>query len=201
MRRLVLATAAVALLLLPATTRAQSFEASGFVGFTPAAAIDRQAEELDSVDWEGGVTWGGQAAFFFTPRLGAEVMLTRQSSGLSLGTDAGTVTLFEATTRQLHFNAVYRFGAPDARLRPFVFGGAGSTYFSADDLASESKFSWNLGGGATYMGWGSLGIRGHFRYKPTALADEDAGDFCDPFGFCQSTLQQIEIAAGAVFRF
>ena len=201
MTRLIIAIAALASILLPATTRAQTFEVSGFVGFTPAAAIDRQAPELDSVDWEGGFTWGGQAAYFFTPRLGAEVLMTRQSSGLALGTAAGTVTLFEATTRQLHVNAVYRLGAPDRRLAPFVFGGFGSTFFSADDLEPETKFSWNLGAGATYMRWGSLGIRGHFRYKPTALADEDAGDFCDPFGFCQGTLQQIEIAAGAVFRF
>ena len=201
MTRLTISIAALTLVLLPATTRAQTFEAAGFVGFTPAATIEQQAPELDAVDWEGGFTWGGQAAYFFTPRLGAEVLMTSQSSGLALGTAAGTATLFEATTRQLHVNAVYRFGAPDRRLKPFVFGGLGSTFFSADDLESETKFSGNIGAGATYMGWGPLGIRGHFRYRPTALTDEDAGDFCDPFGFCQGTSQQIEIAAGAVFRF
>jgi hypothetical protein len=33
------------------------------------------------------------------------------------------------------------------------------------------------------------------------LADEDAGDFCDPFGFCQGWLHQLELAGGVVFRF
>ena len=33
------------------------------------------------------------------------------------------------------------------------------------------------------------------------LNDEDAGDVCVPFGFCQRSLQQIEFAGGAVFRF
>ena len=39
------------------------------------------------------------------------------------------------------------------------------------------------------------------RYKPVILADEDAGDFCDPFGFCQGWLHQVEIAGGVVVRF
>jgi hypothetical protein len=33
------------------------------------------------------------------------------------------------------------------------------------------------------------------------VGDDSDGDFCDPFGFCQGSLQQIEIAAGAVVRF
>ena len=49
--------------------------------------------------------------------------------------------------------------------------------------------------------WKSIGIRAHFRYKPTWLDDEDAGDFCDPFGFCQGSLQQVETAAAVVVRF
>ena len=39
------------------------------------------------------------------------------------------------------------------------------------------------------------------RYKPTMLNDEDEADFCDPFGFCQGTLSQIEFAGGAIVRF
>jgi hypothetical protein len=33
------------------------------------------------------------------------------------------------------------------------------------------------------------------------LNDEDAGRFCDPFGFCQGVLQQIELGGGVVVRF
>ena len=62
--------------------------------------------------------------------------------------------------------------------------------FVVDLILPFNSFSWD---------W--LGIRGHFRYKPTVLNDESSGDFCDPFGFCQDTLQQIEIAAGGVIRF
>jgi hypothetical protein len=44
-------------------------------------------------------------------------------------------------------------------------------------------------------------VRAHVRYKPTMLNDEESADFCDPFGFCQGTLHQIEFAAGGVVRF
>ncbi len=105
------------------------------------------------------------------------------------------------TVRQLHGNVVRHFGGADTRLRLFVFAGLGATFFSADDLESETKLSLGLGGGVKYFPWRAIGIRGHVRYKPTLLNDEDAGDFCDPFGFCQGSLQQIEFAVGAVVRF
>src|SRR4030095_13731603 len=108
--------------------------------------------------------------------------------------------LFTMTVRQLQGNAVYHFGAASARLRPFVFAGLGATFFSAADLRSETKFSWGFGGGVKYFPWEGRGFRGHFRYKPTMLNDEGAADFCDPFGFCQGTLSQIEFGAGALLR-
>ena len=197
-------TAIIVLLVLcalPVRPTAQSWEVSGLVGHTPSAGIDQRAPELEELDWQSGLTWGLQGAKFFTQRLGAEALWIQQQSGLKLGTSSGSATLFEATTSQLHGNLVYRLRNADAKLQPFVFGGAGATFFRADDLESETKLSWDVGGGVNYFGWGWLGVRGHFRYKPTLLNDESAGRFCDPFGFCQGTLQQIEIAVGAVYRF
>ena len=73
--------------------------------------------------------------------------------------------------------------------------------FRSDDVPSETKFSLGFGGGVKYFFSRSVGVRGHIRYKPTMLNDTASGDFCDPFGFCQGTLQQVEFAAGAVLRF
>src|SRR5262245_39692133 len=61
------------------SVRAQSWEASGLLGFTPSASIDRQATELNDVDIRGDFTWGFQGARFFTPSWGAEVVWTRQA--------------------------------------------------------------------------------------------------------------------------
>jgi opacity protein-like surface antigen len=101
----------------------------------------------------------------------------------------------------LHGDVLYHFGSANARLRPFIFGGLGVTFFSADDLESETKFSFGFGGGVKYFRWNAIGVRAHVRYKPTMLSDEDSADFCDPFGFCGSALHQIEVAAGGVVRF
>jgi hypothetical protein len=181
--------------------RAQSWEVSGFIGNTPSTDLERRAPELDELAIRGGFTWGAQAARLLTSQWAAEVLWTEQSSALEIGTAAGTADLFLMKVRQLQGNAVYHFGAASARLKPFAFAGLGATFFSAADLQSETKFSWGFGGGVKYFPWEGRGFRVHFRYKPTALNDEDAGDLCDPFGFCQSTLQQVEFAAGALIRF
>lgn len=192
---------AIVLLALPALAGAQSWEVSGVAAYTPSAGLDNQAPELSGLDIRGGFTWGVQGARWFTPNWGAEVLWTQQSSTLRLETGAGSADLFTMAVRQLHGNAVRQFGAADARLRPFVFAGLGATFFSADDLDSETKLSIGLGGGVKYFPWNAIGIRGHVRYKPTMLNDEDAGRYCDPFGFCQGALQQIEFAVGAIVRF
>ena len=201
MKRFAACAIAVVLLAPTAPAWAQSWELSGVAGYTPSAGLDRQAPELSQLDVRGGFTWGVQGARSFTPNWGAEVFWTQQSSALRLETGAGSADLFTMTVRQLYGNAVRQFAAVDARLRPFVFAGLGATFLSADDLQSETKLSLGLGGGVKYFPWKAIGVRGHFRYKPTMLNDEDAGDFCDPFGFCQGALQQIEFAVGAIVRF
>ena len=193
--------AVVAILLGYARAHAQSWEASGLAGFTPSASIDRRAFELDQLDIRGAFTWGIQGARLFTPAWSAEVLWTQQSTALELGTAAGKTDLFTMRVRQLDGNVVYHFGPADARWRPFVFGGLGATFFSADTVNSDTKFSFDVGGGVTFFLWRSVGARAHVRYRPTLLHDTSSGDYCDPFGFCQGMLQQIELATAAVVRF
>ena len=193
--------AAIALLASSISASAQSWEAGGLVAHTPSAALDRQAPELSDLTIGGGFTWGLQGGRLFTPHWGAEALWTQQSSALEVETDAGASDLFTMTVRQLHGDLIYQFGSADARLRPFVFGGLGATFFSADTVESETKFSFGLGGGIKYFVWNAIGVRAHVRYKPTMLNDEEAGDFCDPFGFCHGGLTQFEFAAGGVVRF
>ena len=196
-----IAFAVAALLLADSPARAQTWEASGLVGFTPSAAIDKQAPELSDVDIRSGFTWGLQGARFFTPSWGAELLWTQQGSALQIGTADGTADLFTMTVRQLHGNAVYRFGGAGTTWQPFVFGGLGATFFSADTIESETKWSMGAGAGLKYFTSGAVGARAHFRYKPSFLNDGSSEDFCDPFGFCQGTLGQIEFASAVVVRF
>ena len=199
--RIAIAFGAAAILLADSPARAQSWEASGFAGLTPSATIDQRAFELSAVDVRSGFTWGVQGTRFFTPAWGAEVVWTQQRTALELGTSDGRADLFTMTVRQLHGNVVYRFGGTGATWQPFVFGGLGATFFSAETVESETKFSPDVGGGLKYFPRAAVGAAAHVRYKPSFLDDTSSADFCDPFGFCQGTLQQIEFVGAVVLRF
>jgi outer membrane protein W len=186
---------------LSSSAAAQSWEASGLAGYTPSVSLDQRAPELSDLNIRDGFTWGVQGARRLTPHWAAEALWMQQASALAVDNGAGTADLFKMTLRQLHGNVLYHFGSADARLRPFVFGGLGVTFFSADDVESETKFSFGLGGGIKYFLWDAIGVRAHVRYKPTMLNDKDSADFCDPFGFCMGALHQIEVVAAGVVRF
>jgi hypothetical protein len=163
--------------------------------------LDEHAESLTDLKLRGEFTWGIQAAKFFTPRWGAEVVFTQQASALEAVVGDASADMYAITISQLHANLVYQFGEADARWRPFVFGGAGATFFSARDIESATKASIGLGGGVKYFPWQTIGFRGQFRYKPTWLNDDPDADMCEPFGFCQAWVMPIEFTAGVTIRF
>jgi hypothetical protein len=196
-----IALAVAAILIAGSPALAQSWEASGLAGLTPSAPIDERSVELSDLDIRRGFTWGFQGARSLTPTWVAEVLWTQQDSALEVGNAGGKADLFTMTVRQLYGNVAYQLGRADARWRPFIFGGLGATFLSAETVESETKFSLDVGGGVKIFPWRSVGVRAHVRYKPTFLNDSSAGDFCDPFGFCQGVLHQFEFAGAGVVRF
>lgn len=184
---------------------AQSFEMGGLVGFTPSASLDRHAAQLEGTSIDGGVTFGIDGAAFLTQHFGVEAEWAQQFSGFSFETKQQTaetsVRLYDITIAHLHAHAVYRFGDGAAKMRPFVFGGGGATFFSAHDLESETKMSFALGGGVIYALSQAVAIEGRVGFRPIMMNDGSAGDFCDAFGYCQSTLQQFDFLGGVKIRF
>jgi hypothetical protein len=81
-----------------------------------------------------------------------------------------------------------------------VTAGLGAAFFSARDLQGETKLSLGLGAGLKWRAAKRLDARVQARYVPTHLADTSS-DFCDPFGFCQGWLHQLEMSAGVAVRF
>lgn len=187
-------------LALPGAARAQAWEMGALFGTTPSVELDRRSSEIAGLEIRDGFTFGLHAARFIAPRLAAEVLWTQQRTALQVTTATGPVDLFTMTVDQLHGNAVFHLRPVNARTRPFVFAGLGATFLNASHLPVETRLSFGFGGGAEMFFSKALGVRGQFRYKPTLLGDED-GEFCVPFGFCQSSLQQMEFTAGAVVRF
>jgi opacity protein-like surface antigen len=194
--------AVVVFVLAAVPAAAQSMELGALAGFIPSTSLDRKAPELKDVQLEGGATFAFNVARFQTEHWGIAGEWTQHFSGLGIETRTDAQeTLYDINISTLHGYAVYRFRGADAKARPFAFGGAGIKYFTAHDLDAETKLSFGVGGGLSYFLERSLAIEGRFTYKPTIMNDRDAGDFCDAFGYCQSTLQQFELMGGVRFRF
>jgi opacity protein-like surface antigen len=190
----------LALLLVAVPASAQRFEAAGLFGYTTAGSLEPVARELESYEIGGGFTWQGQFDYFLTPHLGVEASWAQREGALTLSTSAGTGELFEIDMRQLFGSVVYQWGASESKVRPFVLGGLGATLFEADDIPSETKLAWAAGGGAKLFLHRKLGIKVQAKFNPTLL-DDESSDFCDPFGFCASSVSSFELLSGVVFRF
>jgi opacity protein-like surface antigen len=183
------------------SAHAQSWELSALAGYGPAVDLEQQSRDVDSVSIGGGFMFTIQGARFLTPNWGVEVSFTQQYSSYDVTINDETGTLFSMDIAQLHGDVVYEFGESGNRLRPFVFGGAGASFISARDLPGETKLSFGAGGGAKMFLSPNVGVRAQIQYRPIVLGDDEEGDFCDPFGFCQSMLRRFEFAAGISFRF
>jgi opacity protein-like surface antigen len=191
---------AFSLLLLAAPAWAQKFEASGMFGYTTASSLEPVARELEGYEIGGGFNWQAQFDYFLTPHLGIEASWTGRETDLILSTSSGDGELFEIEQGQLLGSVVYQWGAEESKVRPFVLGGLGATFFEADDVPSETKLAWAVGGGAKLFFHRKLGIKLQAKYNPTLLNDESS-DFCDPFGFCAGSASSFELMSGVVFRF
>ena len=190
----------VILLIVPATTRAQSWEVSALAGYVPAVDLEQQSRDVDEASIGGGFMFAIHGTRFLTPHWGVEASFTQTFSSYDIAMDEETGTLFSMDIAHLHGDVVYEFGESGNRLRPFVLGGAGATFFSARDIPSETKTSVSIGGGAKLFVSPNVGMRVQVRYRPIWLGD-DGSDFCDPFGFCQSVLRRFEFAGGVTLRF
>ena len=178
----------------------QGFEVTALAGYTTPGRLPEDTRTVEELKLAGSFTWGASAGFFFSKRLGVEASWARVGSGVELSTAQATQELFDVTIDQLQGSLVYQFGGAESRLRPFVTAGAGASIFSSPDIESETKLSFGIGGGLKWLPSKRLGLRLQARYTPTYLNDQGS-DFCDPFGFCQSWLNQFELAGGVSLRF
>ena len=179
---------------------AQALEVGALVSYSSSSSLDRTAEGVDELEIDDGLTWGARGTYFLTERFGIEGLWSYQSTALMITSGGSRAEVFEMTINQVVGNAVYEILGTGARLRPFVFAGAGATFFEAPDLVGETKLAWNLGAGVIWFPLQRIGVEGRFRFRPTHLGATDDGT-CGPFGFCQGSLNTIELALGAVFRF
>ena len=191
----------VALVLAAGPAWAQHTEIAAVAGYTTAGGIEMKAPQFQDLAIDDSFTVGLQVARFFNTHVGVEGSWIRQHSGLAFTTRGGSGELFELHADQLQASFVYQFGGDESPLQPFVSAGLGATFFSAHEPETEAKLAPVLAAGLKwYPSSGNVGARLMARYIPTHLNDSGS-DFCDPFGFCQSWLQQFQLLGGISLRF
>ena len=99
--------------------------------------------------------------------------------------------LGDLTIKNYHGYFGYNFGHSDSKVRPFMFGGLGTTNFSSGDvtvagqahnIGSETQFSTTWGGGVKILPDPHFGIRLGVQWTPTYIKSDAAGWWCDPLG-------------------
>jgi len=178
----------------------QGFEVSGSAGYTTPGGLQPKALGISDLKLKGAFSWGASLGWFFSPRFGVEASWARQESALEIGTAAGSAEMFDVNVDQLQGSFVLQLGGAESKLQPFLSAGAGAALFSAPNLDGETKLAFNLGAGLKWRASRRVGARLQARYTPTRLNDASS-EFCDPFGFCQSWLHQLDLTGGVVVRF
>jgi hypothetical protein len=178
---------------------AERFETALVAGYTTAGGLEPKALGITDLRLAGGFTWGATATYFVAPRWGIEGSWTRQQSALEIGTADGDARMFDVDVDRFYGSLVWQL-AQASPIRPFVAGGLGASVFRAANLQDETKLSFSVASGVRWMPAPRAGARLQVRYAPTLLGDSGSG-YCDPFGFCQDWLHQVEITGGVVVRF
>jgi opacity protein-like surface antigen len=188
------------LLIASAPAAAQQIELTPLASYASSDSIDRRAAGITTLSMDGGQGLGAQATWFIASHLGVEAFWMHQATAVSMTARGGGADALQLTTNQLLGTVVYQLRADTAQWRPFVFGGAGATIFSADDVDGDTKPAWTAGGGVKWFVSRKVGMKAQARYAATVLDDASSAS-CGPFGFCQQSFRHGEFAVGAVFRF
>ncbi len=178
----------------------QGFEAALVAGYTTPGGLPHAALGISDLKLKGSFTWGAGVGYFVSSRFGFEASWARQQSAVEITTARGSAAMLDVDVDRFHGSFVFQLGDEQARLRPFLAAGVGMGSFSAPGVQRETKLSFGVVTGVKWMPAAKAGVRLQARYTPIHLNDSSS-DFCDPFGFCQGWLHQLELTGGVVVRF
>ena len=165
---------------------------------------------------------GPKDSFSFNANLGFFVNESTEV-GFLWGRQKSTLEVLGTTTREVgdqnvdnyHGYVAYHFGAPDAKARFYVLGGAGATQYGsvpfqvgsfAGETSGETQFSTTWGLGVKLYPSPRFGIKLGARWTPTYIKSDAEGWWCDPYWGCYvlgdaQYSNQFEFGGGIVVRF
>jgi hypothetical protein len=205
----------VLILLTASTALAQppKFELKGSLSWVLANGISFSGQEVDFPDGstqvfnriepEDGVSFGlGLGVYanrnvevaFLWDRHVSEMTLSGQPNSVSFQT---TMKVSDMNIDSYHGVVIYNWGSYLDQIRPFLYGGLGSTVYGGlefKDLyglprstSAKGKFSSTWGAGVKFYPARSFGIQAHFKWTPTYIKSDPGGYWCDPWYGCYTT--------------
>jgi hypothetical protein len=183
------------------------------VSGTAIKALD--GNTYDRIDPKDSFKWGLGVGIFVGENAEVGFLYGQQMSTLTAG---GTTTkdIGDLKVNNYHGYFGYNFGASDATVRPYIFGGLGATNFSSVDytrvngvtgtIAGETQFSTTWGAGVKAYPSPNFGVRFGAQWTPTYIKTDSAGWWCDPWWGCYVVgnaqySNQFELGGGVTFRF
>jgi opacity protein-like surface antigen len=195
------------------------------ITFTSALAKERPPIELmgslswslsEGINYQGGEVDlpGGETAFFNRLDISDEVAFGA-GIGVYLSRNREIAFLWDYQSSELvaqgsrdlkiadlgidnyHLAFINNFGSPLDRMRPFLFGGLGMTYFRGIEFedqngqtrqaSGDGQFSTTWGGGVKFALNERFGFSLEFKWTPTYVKSDPAGYWCDPLWGCYTT--------------
>ena len=204
----------------PGLAQEARFEIASLAGWTSSDGVTGAAVTVPGTGTFSGIepgdafSWGVSAGYFVSDTVSLELQYDRQESQLAVFGTADLV-VGDMAVENYHGLIAYHFGARQARVRPFVFGGLGATRYgelawSAGQeprtIGGDTRFSTTWGAGVKLWAARSVGIRLQGRWTPTYIKSDSAGWWCDPYWGCYVLSEaqyanQLELSAGVALRF
>jgi opacity protein-like surface antigen len=189
-----------------------NFEIGGHVGGQLNGGIDITTALYRRLDAGNALSYGLTVGYLLGEHYGVEFQWTRSTGETRAEPTLGgsSVRLFDLTQDHYLGNFLLHFSDREAHFRPYVSFGLGANNMSANrsGVASNTQFTFAIGGGAKYNLSKHLGLRGQLQYVPTYLySTNNGGYWCDPFwGGCWAVgnshyLNSLGANVGVTLRF
>ncbi|MGB9465238.1 MAG: outer membrane beta-barrel protein [Candidatus Acidiferrum sp.] len=194
----------------------REYEVTPFVGTRFGGNIDLSQQGNPDVDFlkiKSSVNYGVMGGVTFWQNFQGEFMWNRQPTSLSSHnpTDNSYTFVSNMNLDLYHFDVLYQFRSPEAKLRPFAVAGLGLSHFGVQPVNGQSvlgfsnRFSYNIGGGVKYYFSRHWGLRAEIRWSPSHTT-QGQSIYCDPFFGCAPTIvankaEQGQANIGVIYRF
>jgi outer membrane protein W len=221
-RTAALASAALLFAAAPAMAQASKVEISGNVGWVFSdgvtgdnihAADGNLYNELDPKD---SIGYHFTVGLHASPAMEVGFLYGRQQSKLQ-AKGTRTIEIGDLHLDNYHVYFAYNFGSQSAVIKPFIYGGVGSTKsgdvnfnvpgsINEHTIPGQTRFSTTWGGGVKIYPAKVVGFRAEVRWVPTYIKSDAVGWWCDPFWGCYVVgnaqySNQVDFSGGITLRF